>query len=139
MSTDLFGDPLPEPLPTNSRLTDEDQLIGHEVRAVFMSTRGTFGYAAMVIVTATGCWIVFDIDGVAMDDASIYVDPGHYHRGPVELIGFVSAGDLLRANCVTDSEYRRLRALEEEHAETERQRKANHLRQQLAALEGSAP
>lgn len=139
MSTDLLGDPLPEPLPTNSRLTDEEQLIGHEIRAVFCSTSGTYGHADMVIVTATGCWIVFEIDGSAIDDAELYVDRGRYISGtPTELIGYVSASDLLHANCVTDSEYRRLRALEDEHAETERQRKANHLRQQLAELEGKA-
>lgn len=136
MNTDLLGDPLPEPLPSNSRLTDEDQLIGHEVRGVFINTRGTYGHAAMVIVTATGCWMVFDIDGVARDDASITVDAGHYQREPVELIGYVRSFDLLHANCVTEPEYRRLVALEEAHAVTERQRKANHLRQQLAELEG---
>lgn len=137
MSTDLLGDPLPEPLPTNSRLTDEDQLIGHEVRAVFMSTRGTYGYAEMVIVTATGCWLAFHIDGCG-EDSSLAVDRGYYHREAIELIGYVPAADLLHRNCVTDSEYRRLLAVEEEQKETERQRKANQLRQQLAALEGGA-
>lgn len=139
MNTDLLGDPLPDPLPTNSRLTDEDQLIGHEVRGVFINTRGTYGHAAMVIVTATGCWMVFDIDGVALDDASITVDAGHYQRGPVELIGYVRSFDLLHSNCVTEPEYRRLAALEREHEETERLRKANHLRQQLAELEADKP
>ena len=60
--TDLLGDPLPEPLPCHSRLTDESQLAGHEVRAVFLETSGIWGHAGMVIVTATGCWMTFEAE-----------------------------------------------------------------------------
>ncbi|MEJ1934500.1 hypothetical protein WDZ92_30250 [Nostoc sp. NIES-2111] len=137
MHTDLLGDPLPEPLPSNSRLTRMSDLVGHEVRAVFDETQGTYGHAAMVIVTATGCWLALDIEGCDLDDAYISVYSEHNPK-PIELIGYVPAAQLLNENCITDAEYRRLKVLEDEHAETERQRKANHLRRQLAELEGKA-
>lgn len=139
---DLLGDPLPEPLPAHSRLTDADQLVGHEVRAVFTDTVGTYGHAEMVIVTATGCWLAMDIQGVSLEDAELTVIRP-YSSKPVELIGYVPASQLRSESCVTDSEYHRLKALEDEHKETERQhketerqRKANRLRQELAELEG---
>jgi len=135
MNTDLLGDPLPEPLPSNSRLTRMSDLVGHEVRAVFDDTQGTYGHAAMVIVTATGCWLALDIEGYNLDDAYISVVAEHNPK-PIELIGFVPASYLLNEDCISDAEYRRLKALEEEHEEVQRQRKANHLRQQLAELEG---
>lgn len=137
MNTDLLGDPLPEPLPSNSRLQSMDELIGHEVRAMFDETRGIHGSAALVIVTATGCWLALDIEGYGIDDAYVTATRD-YSSTPVELVGYVPAAQLLAANCVTDAEYRRLKALEDEHAEVERQRKANHLRRQLAELEGKA-
>jgi hypothetical protein len=138
MNTDLLGDPLPEPLPSNSRLTRMSDLIGHEVRAVFDDTQGTYGHAAMVIVTATGCWLALDIEGYSLEDAYISVVAEHSSKS-IELIGFVPASQLLNENCISDAEYRRLRALEEQHEEVQRQRKANHLRQQLAELEGQKP
>lgn len=137
MNTDLLGDPLPEPLPSNSRLQNMEELIGHEVRAMFDDTRGIYGHAALVIVTATGCWLVLDIEGYGLDDAYVTAERD-YSATPVELIGYVPSDQLLAANCITDAEYRRLKALEEQHAETERQRKANQLRRQLAELEGKA-
>lgn len=135
MIADLLGDPLPAPLPTNSRLIDEAELAGHEIRAMFIETRGTLGYPSTVIVTATGCWMVLGIGGSELDDAYIKVDTGDYHRQPSELIGYVPADELAAANCVTDAEYRRLKALEDQQKEEARQREAERLRERLAALE----
>lgn len=134
---DLLGDPLPEPLPSNERLTSIHDLAGHEVRAVFEGTSGTYGHAALVIVTATGCWLALDVGGYSFEECQIEVI-AQYSSKPIELVGFVRADDLRRKNCISDAEYTRLRRLEQEHKEIERQRKANHLRQQLAEIEGKA-
>lgn len=135
MNTDLLGDPLREPLPSNSRLIDEAELVGHEIRAMFVQVRGTLGYPNTVIVTATGCWLVLGISGSDLDDAYIKVDTGDIWREPVELIGYVPADDLLDANCVTDAEYRRLKALEDQQMAKATEREAERLRKRLAELE----
>lgn len=136
---DLLGDPLPDPLPSNSRLLYEDELRGHEIRAVFMDTLGIYGQASMVMVTATGCWIVFDAEADS-EGVTIKIDrPYSGTAKAVELIGYVPAQQLLDANCISTAEFARLKAIEDEDAAAKKATRANHLRNQLAELEGGAP
>jgi len=131
---DLLGDPLPEPLPHNSRLTSEDELVGHEIRAVFLNTQGTYGFAGMVIVTATGCWIALDCEQDG-DDAYLTVERPSLHGEPVALTGYVPANQLRATNCVSEAEFTRLSAIEAAAKEQEKARRVARLRAQLAAEE----
>ena len=135
-NTDLLGDPLPEPLPTNSRLTSVEQLIGHEIRGTYMATTGIWGYAGLVLVTATGCWITFDTED---DGDEHYIGVTTEYSGKaVELVGYVPAETLFLDECISGAEFARFEAMEKEHAIVEKERKANRLRRELAALEGDA-
>jgi hypothetical protein len=140
MSTDLLGDPLPEPLPANQQLTDVDQLQGHSILAVFDLPNGRY-QADLVIVTESGCWLVMnaEVDGCGEDAASIAVVR---HRGYTtnqrDLSDYVSANELLRAGVINTGEHARLRAMEQEREAAKNAETAARLRAQLARLELNA-
>lgn len=62
----VMQDP-PEPLPARIRLTDEDQLAGHTIKAVYD------GHGSMTFVTDTLCWLTVKAEG-----DSDCCDPDHY-------------------------------------------------------------
>lgn len=130
---DLLGDPVAEPLPAGERLRYFDQLVGHKILAVFEGTECE-PHVDVVIVTETKCWLTAhaERDG----DSAYIVISGSYREN--NLSDYVKAKRLLDAGCINAGEYDVLSKAEAEKEASERERKANHLRQQLAELDARA-
>lgn len=127
---DLFGDPIPAPLPSGERLRYFDQLVGHKILAVFDGMQCA-PHVDVVIVTETKCWLaaVAEDDG---DSAYINVSDTWSDRS---LSDYVKAKDLLEADCINQGEYDVLRKAEEAREAVERERQKNVLRRKLQELE----
>lgn len=137
-------------LPVGQRLTDENQLDGHTIKAVISCPSGRLGdQVDMVIVTETLCWLVLETsDNYCHEErASVQVrqcSGGRWSNStqapkPAETLhDYLSAEQMLRYGLVSHGQHAALLALEKEAEEKERSQKAERLRKQLAELEGGA-
>ncbi len=134
---DLLGDPLPEPLPTNMRLNDFCQLVGHTIKAAFTDT-GAYFDTALVLVTETGCWLAADAENGMYEEPAELVVLYEYQAPRAETLGdFVRPLDLQITGCISSVEYQQLKALEDERNAKHRDRTAARLRAELARLEAT--
>ena len=134
---DLLGEPLPEPLPMNTRLTSFDQLIGHTIKAAFTETFAYFD-TSLVLVTETGCWLTADAENGWLEEPASLVVGYDYQAPEAETLShFVCPFDLLNAGCISSSEYQQLKALEDERNAKQREKTASRLRAELVRLETS--
>lgn len=132
-----------ETLPHGERLTDPDQLVGHEIKAVCDTPSGVRAYGCeLVIVTKTHCWLVLRPEaGYTCEesaDITTVRDGLAYKGGQEQLSDYLSADEMRRYGLVNGGEYEVLKDKEDEQKNAENQRKAGQLRKQLAELEGGA-
>lgn len=127
-------------LPWNKRLLAESELEGHKILAVFLEPCNKHGesYADLVIVTETGCFLVFNAESDACgEDASIEV-AGHWkYDKNVVLHDFVSAANLYSHGVVNHGEYEELLKIEKKLDDEKRAKKAEFYRKRLAELGGT--
>lgn len=134
---DLLGDPLPKPLPMNTRLTEFDQLVGRTIKAAFTETFAYFD-TSLVLVTETGCWLTANAEnGMYEEPASLSVGYEYSLPSAKTLDDFVCPLDLLNAGCISSSEYQQLKVLQDERNAKQRDRTAALLRAELARLEAT--
>lgn len=137
-ATDLLGDPVPEPTPSNTRLTSFEELVGHTIRAAFTDTMGRYD-VSLVLVTETNCWLTADAENGGCDEPATLDVGREYSSSPRQtLADFVSPHELFRAGCIGHGEYEHLKSLDESRKAEERDRQAARLREQLAKLEGGS-
>jgi hypothetical protein len=123
-------------LDQDRQIRDWDGLVGHTIKAVVASPSGPMDVAA-VIVTETGCWMAIDAESGAHDEApSVFVSFPYYGSDDVPLNQYLSAADSLHAGLINQATYQLLRAKEDAAKAESKKRKAEHLRRQLAELEG---
>lgn len=137
-------------LPCGQRLSDERDLVGHTIKAVITHPTGRLGDEVdMVIVTETLCWLVLEADQpyCVEERATVSVRPcrgGQWSHSsqavkPAETLhDYLGAAEMLSNGLVSHPQYLALVQIEEQANEDARQKKADALRKQLAALEGSA-
>ena len=132
-----------ESLPYGKRLTDPDQLVGHEIKVVCDTASGEPAYGAdLVIVTKTHCWLVLRPEAgfTCEDGTDITTVSDHmaYKGKKEELSDYLSADQMRRYGLVNGGEYDLIKAKEDEQKNAENQRKAGQLRKQLAELVSGA-
>lgn len=135
----------PAPLPSNMRLTEESELVGHTIAALITNPYGPAARRAnsdcMVIVTQTRCWLVLQAEGDGDDGACISVRDSSYELSHA-LSDYLSAHDMLMAGLIGHSEYAVARAAEDAKASEALRLKdverAASLRRELALLEATA-
>lgn len=125
-------------LDQDRQIRDWDGLVGHTIKAVVVSPAGPLDVAA-VLVTETGCWMAIDAENGSHDEApSVFVSPPFYGGKDVPLDQYLSAADCRHAGLVNHATYELLKAKEDAKKSEAKKRKAEHLRRQLAELEGGA-
>lgn len=129
-----------ESLPIGERFTGTSQLVGHTIKAVSDCAVGRLADGSeLVIVTETGCWLVLRPEAgyTCEDGADITVVSDRLaRRGEAELLSdYLTADEMRRLGLANTGEYAAIKAKEDELKNAERQRKADILRKELAALE----
>ena len=127
-------------------LTHSGELVGHTIKAIVEYPDGTLAEpGSVVLVTETGCWAVFTVQGYSFEEASVGLDlkkqtGGHGLRPlrDLTLHDFLSARDMQSEGIIGDAEYQLLHKKEQEAKQADRLAKAEKLRQELARLEGGA-
>lgn len=137
-------------LPHGERLTNEDQLKGHTVKAVVDHLQGRLGHQAeMVIITETLCWLVLDTSNNYCSEEKAGIEVRQCHGGrfshtrksttPVETLhDYLGADVMFRYGLVSAGQHIALLAIEAAAEQKENQEKASLLRKQLSELEGGA-
>ena len=132
-----------ETLPHGKRLTDPDQLVGHEIKAVCAFPNGELAYGSeLVIVTQTNCWLVLRAEaGYTREegaDITTVRDHKAYRGEQEQLSDWLDAEEMRRLGLINNGEYEVIKAKEDERQNAKKQRKADGLRKELAELEGGA-
>jgi hypothetical protein len=137
-AVDLLGDPLPEPLPENLRLTRLEQLVGHTILGAFESRQSFDNGDSIVLVTQTNCWMVIDADTDGGSSSTYAQIDNHvgYPRKPIT--DYVEPAELLEARCITQAEHDAVVAKEAEEKRQRDQARADRLRAELRRLEGQS-
>lgn len=130
-----------ENLPWNKRLLDEDELAGHTILAVFVEPSNKSGEsrADLVLVTETGCFLIFNAESDACgEDAHIEL-AGHWKYTKDEVLhDFVNADSLYGQGVINHGEYEELLKIERKLADDKKARQAEFYRKRLAELGGAA-
>lgn len=130
-----------DPPRMDERLTEMSALRGETILAVFDFCDG----ADLLIVTENRNWIVLKAqEGYSCEEGATIevVQPRARYRytgeaRPEESVAdYVSPRDLLNAGVITPAAFQELQARADAKAQAEKERKASHLRSELAKLEG---
>jgi hypothetical protein len=136
MNTDLLGDPIPEPLPSNKHLR-WDELAGHTIKAVIEDPAGQ-RQSDVLIITETNCFVTISADVVDGDEARI--STGHYFYGSSPsptLSEFASAKELFAAHAINGGEYQALKEAEERRKAEYKAKQVQLAEERLAKLKAS--
>ena len=135
-------------LPSRTRLTSEEQLEGHTIKAMVTCPNGRLRYrASLVIVTETLCWLVLDTSDSYCSEEKASIDVRQCSsRGyssncgkPEEALhDYLGASDMFHYGLISSAQRDALLEIEAAVEKNEKQKKAAELRKQLAALEGGA-
>ena len=135
-------------LPEGKRLLTEEDLVGHNIKAMVTYPNGRLSYrASLVIVTETRCWLVLDTtESYSCEEkASINVRQCHssgYSRNIAPqaetLHDYLDASDMFHHGLISSAQRDALLEIEAAAESKKKQEKAVELRKELAKLEGGA-